>query len=90
MSLMPEQTTNAILKMIEALSKKVDQLTTTTTPPSNVNPKTGRPYRQCCWSCGCYDHWGKHCTDKKSGHQENDNFKDCKGGSNKNCLPARD
>ena len=24
----------------------------------NINPKMGQSWKRCCWSCGCYGHWG--------------------------------
>ena len=34
-------------------------------PTDNINKKTGQPWKNYCWSCGCCPHWSKYCTDKK-------------------------
>ena len=52
---------------------------------SDVNPKTGLPWKRYCWSCGCCAHWGRNCPVKKRGHQDDATFKTRKGGSNDNC-----
>ena len=52
----------------------------------DINPRTGKPYRRYCWSCGCCNHWGRFCPNKKRGHQDDATFKDRKGGSNKDCI----
>ena len=54
-------TTEKLFKMIGALSKRVEQFSPSSNPPNEkVHPKTGKPYRRYCWSCGCSDHSG--CT----------------------------
>ena len=53
----------------------------------STNPRTGRPYRRYCWTHGCCNHWGRHCNNKKNGHQDAATFANRMGGSNKNCLP---
>ena len=82
-----DASTEAILEMIAALTKKVEDLKR----PADVdiNPRTGKKFKRYCWTCGCCPHWGKDCPVKKPGHQDNANFKNRMGGSNKNCLPAR-
>ena len=83
-----DNTTAALLPLIKQLTKKVDQLVCTqATPLISINPKTRKPFKRYCWSCGCWDHWGKNCPNKKPGHQDSVTFKDRKGGSNKDCLP---
>ena len=48
---------------------------------SSTNPRTGRAWRRYCWSCGCCNHWGRNCPNRKPGHQNDATFKDRKGGS---------
>ena len=62
-----------LLQLMSELNKKVHVLTSMKPPKKNiiVNPKTGKPYRRYCHSCGCCDHWGKHCQNKKPGHRDN-------------------
>ena len=83
-------TTRELLKLIESLTKKVDQLSTQPKSMKKINPRTGKPYKRYCWSCGCCDHWGRHCTDKKPGHKDDATFQNRMGGSNKFCLPVRE
>ena len=79
--------TEMILDMIAKLTKKVEELQKPT--DTDINPRTGKKFKRYCWSCGCCPHWGKDCPQKKPGHQDAANFKNRMGGSNKNCLPAR-
>ena len=53
----------------------------------NLRSSHGRTPKRYCWSCGCYPHWGQDCKVKKTGHKDSANFKDRKGGSNKDCRP---
>ena len=82
-----------LLKLIEALNKKVDNLSNVAKNKGNnnkINPRTGNPWKRYCWTCGCCDHWGKdHVGPKADGHQDKATFKNRMGGSDKNCLPAR-
>jgi len=78
---------DALLKMIDNLNKKIDALTKPSVS-TDINPRTGKKFKRYCWSCGCCTHWGRDCTQKKSGHKDTANFKNRMGGSNKNCLPA--
>ena len=78
--------TETILEMIAALTKKVEDLKHPA--DTDINPRTRKKFKRYCWTCGCCPHWGKDCLVKKPGHQDNVNFKNCTGGSNKNCLPA--
>ena len=82
-------TTTTLLRMIEKLSTKVDELKRQS-PNKDINPRTGKTFKRYCWTCGCCPHWGKDCPHKSAGHQDNANFKNCMGGSNKNCLPLRE
>ena len=84
-----DTSTTALLHLIEKLTQKVDALSSTSRTP-DVNPKTGKKFKRYCWSCGCCTHWGKDCNNKKQGHQDSANFKNRMGGSNRNCLPARE
>ena len=81
-----------LLQLMTELNKKVDSIAPTRAPKKNItiNPKTGKPYRRYCHSCGCCDHWGKNCKNKKPGHQDNATFNNRMGGSNFNCLPIRE
>ena len=56
------------------------------TNTSTVNPRTGKPWRRYCWSCGCCTHWSKNCPQKKSGHKDDATFRNRMAGSNANCL----
>ena len=54
-----------LFKMMTALNKKVDNLTETKAKKNlTINPRTGKPYRRYCHSCGCGDHCGKDCKNK--------------------------
>ena len=81
-------TTTTLLQMIEKLSTKVDDLKRQTN--KDINPRTGKKFKRYCWTCGCCPHWGRDCPNKSPGHQDNANFKNRMGGSNKNCLPVRE
>ena len=84
--------TNLLCELIQNLTKQVEAMSKQPliTKSPNINPKTGKPFKRYCWTCGCCDHWGKACPNKKPGHQDSATFKDRKGGSNKDCLPNRD
>ena len=76
-----------LFAMMTELNKKVDQMTENKAKKNlTINPRTGKPFRRYCHSCGCCDHWGKHCKHKKPGHQDNTTFKNRMGGSDLNCL----
>ena len=62
-----------ILDMIAKLTKKVEELQKPA--DTDINPRTGKKFKQYCWSCGCCPHWGKDCPQKKPGHQDAANFK---------------
>ena len=89
-------TMDSILSLFKNLEKKVDNLNTPgnngntlTAPPSinqDINPKSGKPWRRYCWTCGCCTHWSKNCVIKAPGHKDNATFKNRMGGSDKNCL----
>ena len=96
----PQPQANAMTKntdlfhLIAQLQQKVDTLSSqlqssqnTVAPTLDINPKTGKPYKRYCWTCGCCNHWGKHHPSPKApGHRDEATFKDHMGGSNKNCL----
>ena len=88
-NIIEDNTAKILLQMIKKLSEKIEKLTPQPTQ-KNINPKTGRPYRRYCHSCGCCDYWGKFCPNKKPGHIDSANFKDRKGGSNRGCLPNKE
>ena len=51
-----------LLKLIEVLNKKVDNLSNVTKTKVNnnkINPRTCNPWKRYCWTCGCCDHWEK-------------------------------
>ena len=80
-----------LVTLIAQLQKKVDtlssQLNATQTAGLDVNPKTGKPYKRYCFTCGCCNHWGRnHPGPKAPGHRDDATFKNRMGGSNKNCL----
>ena len=85
-------TTNAsnesLLQMIKKMIDKVEALKQPTS--TDINPRSGKKFKRYCWSCGCCTHWGQDCLNKKSGLQDNTNFKNRMGGSNKNCLPVQE
>ena len=90
------QSNTALLHLIEQLQLKVDKLgqqmhaspyTCTPIVQEEINPKTGKPFKRYCWTCGCCNHWGKnHPGVKAPGHRDEATFKNRMGGSNKNCL----
>ena len=90
--------TDKMVQMFDALIKKVERLETKCGVASNsgddtsstdkINPRTGRPYRRYCWTCGCCDHWGRTCPVRKPGHKINATFKNRMGGSTKGVLGA--
>ena len=83
------QSFNDLSRKVDELSSKSDSTSTTNRSKANnnnINPKTGRPYKRYCWSCGCCTHWGRFCPNKKKGHQDDASFKDRKGGSSEGCL----
>ena len=47
-----------------------------------INPKTGQPYKRCCWTCGCCP-WSKNCLRKAKGHKDEATFKNRMGGTTK-------
>ena len=53
---------------------------------NTINPKTGKPWKKYCWSCGCCTHWSKTCPNKKRGHKDEATFRNRIGGSSENCL----
>ena len=55
---------------------------------NDINPRTGKPFKRYCWSCGCCPHWGRNCPNKKKGHKDEASFKNRIGGSNEGCLGA--
>ena len=87
--------TKEILQLFNGLSKKLDNLeqkctvsTKENTRPPNINPTTGRPWRRYCWTCGCCDHWGRFCPNRKPGHKVDATFKNRMGGSTKGVIGA--
>ena len=84
---------DAMLKLLQGLCKKVEDLSSKTCPPAdqdkeNVNPRTGRAWRRYCWTHGCCDHWGSKCPQRKPGHKVNATFKNRMGGSTAGVLGA--
>ena len=68
-NLKAQDTNAALLELLQKLTKKVNQLTCQPAAPNpSINPKTGKPFKRYCWYCGCCDHWGRNCTNKKPGH----------------------
>ena len=55
-------TTDTILQMIAKLSNKVDELKRPA--DTDINPRTGKKFKQYCWTHGCCTHWGRDCPDK--------------------------
>ena len=53
-----------------------------------INPNTGRAYKRYYWIHGYCGHWSCHCDNPKAGNNNDTNFKDCMGGSNKLYLPV--
>ena len=90
-------TKSAILSALQELTKQVANIgntnNTNNTPTDNngnnrstinrssTNRRTGCAWRRYCWSCGCCNHWGRNCPNRKPGHQNDATFKDRKGGS---------
>ena len=76
-----------MFKKMENLEKKCDKENITpSTETSLVNPKTGKAWRRYCWTCGCCDHWGRFCANRKPGHKVDATFKNRMGGSTKGVL----
>ena len=53
---------------------------------TDINVKTGKPFKRYCWTHGCCAHFSRNCDSKAIGHIDNTSFKNRQGGSNKNCL----
>ena len=87
---------NKLLKLFDGLCKKVDSLetklgntkNTSTDKDNGINPRTGRPWKRYCWTCGCCDHWGRTCPVRKPGHKVDATFKNLMGGSTKGVIGA--
>ena len=77
-----------MLKRMDKLEKNCNKENIAPTDTSLVNPKTGKPWQRYCWSCGCCDHWGRFCPNRKPGHKVDANFKNRMGGSTKGVLGA--
>ena len=76
-----------MFKKMENLEKKCDKGNITpSTETSLVNPKNGKAWRRYCWTCGCCDHWGRFCSNRKPGHKVDATFKNRLGGSTKGVL----
>ena len=75
-----------LTKMVQVLQDKVDKLTKPPSPPKNINPKTGKPWKRYYHAHGCCDHWGRNCTDKCPNHKDKATFQNRMGGSNFMCL----
>ena len=88
-----------VLQVLKALQEKVDTLTkklqNTSNPPTDsnkntkINPKTGKEWKRCCWTCGCTTHWGKDCPNPAPGHNNQATFQKRMNGSDKGCMPTR-
>ena len=87
--------TNArLLTFLKILQNKIDRLenkkpSANINNTSNINPRTGTPFKRYCFSCGYCQYWGKDCLNKKSRHPNNVTFKNRMRGSNDNCMPNR-
>ena len=81
-----------LLQLMTELNKKIYNIAPTRTPTKNItiNPKTVKPYRRHCYSCGCCDHWGENCINTKNGHKDNATFNNRMAGSNFNCQLCDD
>ena len=87
----------SLLTIIKNLEQKVDTLTTNQTQQKpaykpnedTFNPRTGKPWKRYCWSCGYVSHLGKHCPYKKQGHKDEATFKSRMGGNNLNYFPIK-
>ena len=80
-----------LVQLFDGLCKKVDDLEKGNNNRSKngdptVNPRTGKPWRRYCWSCGCCDHWGRNCPNRKRGHKVDATFKNRMGGSTEGVL----
>lgn len=89
--------TKKMLKLVEGLCKKVDELSASHNNNNsgnggdnkgNVNPRTGKPWRRYCWSHGCCNHWSNKCPHRKPGHKLNATIKNRMGGSTTGVLGA--
>ena len=97
MNKQPDPTITLLLQQMKLMEERIANLTLTNQNSSSiphkkgniitsdVNPKTGLPWKRYCWSCGCCAHWGRNCPIKKKGHHDDATFKTRKGGSNENC-----
>ena len=96
-------TIQALVKLVKSLESKVDKLSNEKTKNNNnnnnnnnqvttnneINPRTGKPWRRYCWTHGCCTHKGVDCTNKAPGHEDEADFRDRMGGSNKDCYPNK-
>ena len=81
----------AVLSLLKEISSKLDRLGTctpsnTSPPPTakknkDINPRTKKPWRRYCWSCGVCPHWGSNCPHRKPGHKPDATFSNRMGGS---------
>ena len=84
-------TLDTLINTIKGLQHDITTLENTpSTPPSNseINPKTGKPWKYYYWTHGCCPHSSKSCPDKMTGHKDEVTFKNRLGDSNKNCLDS--
>ena len=73
-----------LLKMIQQLQNKIDALSTSSETPTK-KPFIRNQTHRYCWSHGACGHDGKHCRNRKEGHQENATFDNRMGGSTQYC-----
>ena len=88
-----DATIETLVSIIKNLETKLENLTNVkpnqVQHDDTINPKTGKPWKRYCWSCGCCPHASKNCPNKKTGHQDSATFKNRMGGSNTNCYPNK-
>ena len=91
-------TSDSLLKFLQNLQSKVDNLAKENqnlkkgNPPTTnpkINPRNGKKFKRYCYSCGYCTHWGRNCPNKKSGYKDNAPFEDMMGCNNTNCMPTR-
>ena len=92
-SVTTNSTLATILSSMKSLEQEIHRLKSTRPAPtastnsSSINPRTGKPWKRYCWTCGCCPHSSRHCPIKAQGHQDDASFANRKGGSNKDCRP---
>ena len=88
MSIKLNSTEKVMLTMLQKAMSKMSDLETkvnnggratskvTSINTSKLNQKTGKAWKQYCWTCGCCDLCEKYCPNPSTGHKNEANFRD--------------